>query len=187
MKKKNPSDAEAALRQKTEEQLPVKSNAQDEKVKQYIANITLLSEAALKYVSISRDENIYDYIRDVLRNLTGAKYIIVNSYNKRYNLLTTESFYADKTINIKITKLLGKKAVGYTIKPDTGIINELLRKKNLQVAGGLFELSGEKIPYIISRSLEGLLNVEKVFAMGFSGITCNSWGESKFKRTIFLT
>ncbi len=140
----------------------------EEKEKKYIANIDVLSQAAIKYVSASSDENIYDYIRDVLRNLTGAKYIIINSYDKISNTLTSESFYADKTINKQITKLIGRKVEGYTMKPDDSILDELLRKKRLQVPGGIFELSGETIPRFISHTIEVLLNIEKVYAMGLS-------------------
>ncbi len=140
----------------------------EEKEKRHLANIALLSQAAVKYVTISPGENIYDYIRDVLKNLTGAKYVIINSYNKTSNTLTSESFYADKTINNQITKLLGKKVEGYTMEPDDRIFKELLRKEKLQVPGGLFELSGEKIPRAICHSIELLLDVENVYAMGLS-------------------
>jgi len=140
----------------------------DEKEKRHLANIAILSQAATKYVSLSADENIYDYICDVIKNLTGAKYIVVNSYNKPSNTLICESFYADK-INIEqITRILGRKAEGFTTELDNTIFEGLLSKKNIQIQGGLFELSGKKIPHLLSYTIEKLLDIENVYVMGLS-------------------
>ncbi|NTW32048.1 MAG: PAS domain S-box protein, partial [Bacteroidetes bacterium] len=133
-----------------------------------VANINVLSQAAIKYVSASSNENIYEYIRDTLKNLTGAKYVIVSSYKKKTNTLTCESFYADKTINTRITKLLGQKVEGFTMEPDNNALKDLLDKKNIQIKGGFHELSGKKIPPSISHLIEKLLNIENIYVMGLS-------------------
>jgi len=138
----------------------------EEKERRYAAGLAILAEAAIKYISISLDENIYDYIKNVLQTLTGAKYVIINSYDKTSNTLTTESFFADDSINKKIRQLLGRTIEGFTMKPTDYIIKELLRKQILPVAGGLYELSGEKIPKLICRSIEKLMNIGSIFSMG---------------------
>ncbi len=138
----------------------------EEKERRYASGLAVLAEAAVKYISISRDENIYDYIKDVLQALTGAKYVIINSYNKTSNTLTTESFYADESIKKQMGQLLGGTIEGFTMKPEDYIITELLRKQILPVSGGLYELSGKKIPQEICQSMEKLMNIGDVFSMG---------------------
>ncbi|MEI6434680.1 MAG: PAS domain S-box protein [Bacteroidota bacterium] len=137
-----------------------------EKERRYVSGLAVLAEAAVKFISITPDDNIYEYINQELSNLTGAKYVIINSYKKSSNTLTTESFFSDDSTNKQIRQLLGRTIEGFTMNPDDFIINELLRKQILLVSGGLFELCGEKIPHAICRSIEKLMNIDKIFSMG---------------------
>ncbi|MCX6278901.1 MAG: PAS domain S-box protein [Bacteroidetes bacterium] len=137
-----------------------------EKERRYAAGLAILTEASVKFISLFPGENIYDYIKQILNKLTGAKYIIINSYKKSSNTLTTESFFADDSTNKQIIQTLGRTIEGFTMNPEDFIIKELLRKQILPVSGGLFELSGGKIPKVICRSIEKLMNIGKIFSMG---------------------
>ena len=138
----------------------------EEKEKRHTENLAVLAHAAIKYISVSPNENIYDYTKNVLQTLTGAKYIIINSYEKDSNTLTSESFFADDTINKQIVKLLGRTVEGFSMNPDDYIITELLRKQVVPVEGGLYELGGQKIPQIICHAMEKLMKIDKIYTMG---------------------
>ena len=145
----------------------------DENGNQFFSNINILSQAATKYISISSDDNIYDYIRDVLKEITKAKYIVITSFNKTNKELKIESLFAESFIVNNIQKLLGRKVVGMKLKPKDDKLfehqyNELLSKQNLLLPENIYELAGKTIPKSITQVIEKIMNVEKVYVMGFS-------------------
>ncbi len=139
----------------------------------YSESIALLTESAMKYVEIAHEENIYDYISEIFRKLTGAKYILINSFDKGVTELTVESFFAENTIIDKIQKVLGRSIVGMKVKPKDDITfarqhKDLCSKEIIQVHGGLYELSAESIPRSVCLAVEKMLNMGSVHLMGFS-------------------
>ncbi|MFA4853553.1 MAG: PAS domain S-box protein [Bacteroidales bacterium] len=150
----------------------------------YSKNIALLTESAMKYVEITHEENIYDYISEILKKLTEAKYVMISSYDKRTKELKVESFFAENTIIDKIQKVLGRSLIGMKAKPKDEILfarqyKELCSKEIVQVHGGLYELTGKSIPRSVCLAVEKILKMGSIYMMGFS-INNELYGSAAF-------
>ena len=145
-----------------------KRRISEAKEKTYNQHISTLMKSATKFVEISPEVNIGEVIIEYLAQLSSAKYLMVDSYNKETNELKVEAFHADSNTHNQLTKILGGKIVGMTFKPEDYVLRELKSRDIVMVPGGLYEFAGKKIPQSVCRSIEKLFNIGNIYVLGLS-------------------
>jgi len=148
-----------------------------EKEKQYIRDLTFLSRAALNLVELSPEENIYRFIGERLKELIGNCVIFVNSFDE-----ASASFCVREALGIgehmdAVIKVLGRHPIGISTPISAEARLGLTSGKLEKVPGGLYELATEKVPKTICNTIEKILGLGDIYAMGFA------WGGELFGST----
>jgi PAS domain S-box-containing protein len=142
--------------------------AAEEKEKSLTADLKLLSESAMKFVELPYEEDIFKVIGQQLSYLVKNSYIIVNSFHPEDNTIEVKIVTGIKKRTKKILQLLGRDLIGMRLKLDTQSAKERIMKgKFVEVKGGLYELSFNKIPKKICTALEKAFGVKAIYSIGF--------------------
>ncbi len=82
-------------------------------------DIEVLFKTAMEFVEFPRDRNIYTFVGEQLRELTGKdSYIVINTFEKNTGISTTRTVLGLGKFTDKITKLLGRDPVGMTLNTE---------------------------------------------------------------------
>ncbi|MBN2012054.1 PAS domain S-box protein [candidate division KSB1 bacterium] len=134
-----------------------------------IADLEILSETAIGFVALHPEDDVYSFIGKQLKKICGDAIIILNSFNP-----VNKTFYLKHIDGLgrqtdKIITLLGRQLDGFssTLNNEEAY-RELLTGKIVIVNGGLYELSFHEIPNKICKSIEKLLGIKNIYAMGMS-------------------
>ena len=145
-----------------------RKQAEEEK-KEHLRNIELLSKTAMQFVEFSQDQDIYTYIGEQLQAFIGNKsYIIVNSVESDENILTTRAIIGMGKVSKKVAGLIGSNPVGMTYDAKDEDLVYLSDGKLHLYEEGLYGISLKAIPKIVSIAIEKLLNIKRVFTIGFT-------------------
>ena len=132
-------------------------------------DLTFLANTAAEFFSLLPAEDIFYLIGNRLKSIVGNAIVIVSSYDKHTNLIQTkfaEGFgrHAEAIIN-----LLNKNPVGMTMELNDPEALEALRTGKMKNGPeGLYELSFKTVPRVLCRTIEKLLNIGRIYAMGFA-------------------
>ncbi|MCD4722491.1 MAG: response regulator, partial [Desulfobacula sp.] len=141
----------------------------EEKAKDHIKNLELLSKTAMQFVEFPQDKDIYTFTGEQLQEFTGKdSYIIINSINNETNILTTRSIIGMGKLSEKVASLLGKHPVGMTYDAKNEALDYLSDGKLHLYKEGLYGISLKIIPKMVFNSIEKLLNIKTIFTIGFS-------------------
>ncbi|MCD4708848.1 MAG: PAS domain S-box protein [Candidatus Sabulitectum sp.] len=131
--------------------------------------IQLLSETAMRFVDFPQDEDIFTYIGNQLRELTGKKsYIIINSIDPEKGILTTRAIIGMGKLAKKIIDFLGKHPVGMTFNAEDESLLYLSDGKLHQYNDGLYAIALKTVSEAICKSIEKLLSINEIFSIGFT-------------------
>ncbi len=140
-----------------------------EKEEEYLKNIRLLSETAMKFVELSSDENIYHFIGEQLKKITGkGTVVIINSINGDKSILTTEVVSGLGKFTKKITELIGRNVTGITYDAKDENLTYLNDGKLHLYQEGLYGIFLKTIPKVVCNSIEKLASLEKIYTIGFT-------------------
>jgi PAS domain S-box-containing protein len=140
----------------------------EEKETQYIKDLTLLSKAAMRFVDLSPEEDIYNYIGKQLKEVIKNSIIIINSFDPESNTLTLRSIWDIGKYLESVLKILRRNPVGLCFEISGEAKSALTSGKLEKVPGGLDVLSFGNIPKKICTALEKLLNIGEIYSMGFT-------------------
>jgi PAS domain S-box-containing protein len=135
---------------------------------QYIKDLTLLSKAAMGFVDLSPEEDIYNYIAKQLKEVIKNSVIIINSFDPDSNTLTLRSIWDIGKYLELVLKILRRNPVGLCFEISHEAKSALTSGKLEKVPGGLNVLSFGNIPKKICTALEKLLNIGEIYSMGFT-------------------
>jgi len=139
-----------------------------EKEKSLTADLKFLSESAMKFVELPHEEDIFKVIGQQLSYLVKNSYIIVTSYHPKDNTTEVKIVTGIKKRIKTILKILGRDPIGMRLKLDTQSAKERVMKGRLvEIKGGLYDLSFNKIPKKICATLEKAFGVKAIYSMGF--------------------
>jgi len=142
--------------------------AAEEKEKSLTADLKFLSESAMRFVELPHEEDIFKVIGQQLSYLVKNSYIIVSSFHPEDNTIEVKIVTGIKKRTKKILQLLGRDPIGMRLKLDTQSAKERIMKgKFVEVKGGLYELSFNKIPKKICTALEKAFGVKAIYSIGF--------------------
>lgn len=142
----------------------VKSESREKKILQ---NMSILSETAMEFVDLPYQINIYSYIAEKIKNLTGDSIVAVSSYDRTSGKLMVQEMRGLGKISKKVYEIVGGKFVGkkFEIKMQekNGFTNRLEK-----IPLSLHEVASEIITKNMGSMLEKLINLGSIYSMGMS-------------------
>ncbi len=139
----------------------------EEKAKQYIRELSFLSQAATEFVELPLGEDIYRLIGEKIRGLTANAIVVVNSFDEASDSICARALLGLGKRTRAVMNIMGRDPVGMSFKLDDEAKCELSRGKLLKVPGGIYDLS-PGIPRPVCQALEKFLGLGDVYAMGFA-------------------
>jgi len=136
------------------------------KEKQYLNNIILLNEFAIKLTGLSHEENIYQHLADELYKITNTITGITDFSNTQVSTALAFAGISKKTE--KILKILGRHPVGISFPADSDATERFKSGKLVRYEGGLYELSLKTVPKAVCRQLEKLIDLQQIYQIGIT-------------------
>jgi putative nucleotidyltransferase with HDIG domain len=127
-----------------------------------------LASTAMKFVELSPEEDIYQFIGEQLKEITGNSIVVISSFDE-----TSSSFCVQSVVGIgrymdAVLKIMGRHPVGITSSINDEARLTLTSGKLVKVPGHLYEFSFGEIPKAICHAIEQLLNLGDIYDMGFA-------------------
>lgn len=138
-----------------------------------VDSLNFLTESGIELINESFTGSIYDFIASRLHILNSDAYIVVNSFDNENMKLKTEAVTGVDNRLSKVINLLGFHPVGKEYEFKDSINNQFSDLDVLkdgyvkEFMYGLYELSFEKIPKIVSASIERILDIKKIYGVAF--------------------
>jgi PAS domain S-box-containing protein len=141
----------------------------EEEAVQHVKNMEYLSETAMGFVELPAEKDIYWFIGEKLRQLTGdAIYVSVNAYDQKTRKIEGRALLADDQHIQAILKTLGTDVRGMSFTLSEEAWDGLISGKLVRVPGGIYELFLGELPKAACDALEKLAGIGDIFAMGFA-------------------
>jgi PAS domain S-box-containing protein len=139
-----------------------------EKEQGLIRNLRRLSEIGMKFVEISKDDDIFQNIGEMLHSLVGNCYVGVSDYHEKDGVIEVKSLVGAQEIFKDVLKIMGRDPVGMRVTPDPQAVKERLSEQRLmRIPGGLHEVIFGKLPQPVCTALETLGHVNGFYSVGF--------------------
>jgi PAS domain S-box-containing protein len=139
----------------------------EEKEKQHHRDLQWLSNAAMGFVELSPDEDLYRFIGEKLRELVPNSIVIVNSYDPASESVRLRSVLGVGKETRRVLKILGRDPVGISLKLDDEAGSALMKGNLVKVPGGLYELSFRRVPKAVCDAIQRVLGVGESYSMAF--------------------
>jgi len=132
------------------------------------SSLMFLASTAMKFVELSPEEDIYQFIGEQLKEITGNSIVVISSFDE-----TSSSFCVQSVVGIgrymdTVLKIMGRHPVGITSSINDEARLALTSGKLVKVQGHLYEFSFGEIPKAICHAIEQLLNLGDIYDMGFA-------------------
>ena len=133
-----------------------------------LSEVTFLSRAAMEFVELPVETDIYEFIGHKLQALTPESLILVNSFDEESDALRVRVVLGAGKLLASVVRLLGQHPVGLTFPlPDVarrGITKGVLEKAD----GGLFQACFGTINQDLCHKIEYLIRMDEVYGVGFA-------------------
>lgn len=137
-----------------------------EKEKEYLRKSNLLAETAIRLVGFSREDNIYAYIGEQVRDFIDKDcYVIVSSLIAEDNVLKTEAIVGLGDSFKKMTELLGFNPLGRTFDATPMKQQNYKDDKFHLFDGGLYEIFLQSVPKLLCKTIEKVFGAGKIYAI----------------------
>lgn len=128
--------------------------------------IKKLSETALKYLEFPIAQIDYQLIADALLHLTGAKFTLIDTYNRASNSVTTQAVSGNTDDIEEATRIIGN-IVGRSWEI-RNLDTWISKSKRLTEITGIHELLFEDVPTPESIALENVLQIGDIYRFGIN-------------------
>jgi signal transduction histidine kinase len=130
-------------------------------------NLLFLSNSALKFLSLSNDDDIFIFVGKRLAELTSNAIVIVTSYNDANNLLSVRFISGINRHLNNILQILNKNPEDIKINVPSEFMEIIQNHKQsiYPVRGGLLKATLGQIPEEACKQIEKLLKVNHYYAM----------------------
>jgi PAS domain S-box-containing protein len=134
----------------------------------FIRDLQHLSSSAMRFVELSRDDNIYRIIGEGLSHFIGRGYSVITSYSAEENSAFVEYLGVGERQVSKLIKLIGLNPQKMKFTLDNPEARERVYRGRLnRVEGGVHEVSFRKIPKSISALVEKTFGIKSIYSVGF--------------------
>lgn len=130
------------------------------------AQMKILAETAFKYLELPFTRIEYQMIADDLLHLAGARFIIINTYNRAGNYATTQAVAGNSAEIEKAEQITGRLAGRRWEIPNLG--SWIAKSNRLTKIGGIHELLFEEKPTPKSIRLETALQIGEIYRVGIN-------------------
>ena len=152
-------------------ELESKLKEQKDEIASLKNELRILSQTVPELLHLESEDDIYQFILSKVVDLNPEVYVIVSARQKDADLLGIKLHYGFSQKLQKIIDLLGLDPRKMGISPNEMTIDErqkFTRGKFSLLEEGFYELSARKISKTLCRTVERLLQIEKIYSMGFS-------------------
>lgn len=132
-----------------------------------LQGLSFLSRAAMEFVEIDRETDVYQLVGARLADLIGKVPIVISSFDRQSRVFTLRSFLGPPRLVRAALQITGRKAEGMVFPLSEAAIRRLYARKLEPVPVDLYELTEGTVPAIICRGVESIFNLGAIYAMGF--------------------
>lgn len=140
----------------------------EDREKKYHRNLIFLSNTALNFLTFSTDDDNFIFIGKKITELVKNAVVIVSSFSDQENNFSVRFISGVHRHLNSILNLLKKNPEDLKISITKGFKKKLLENELsfYEIEGGLYKTTFGRIPDETARSLEKLLKLHRVYAMG---------------------
>ncbi|MCJ7523643.1 MAG: PAS domain S-box protein [Candidatus Aminicenantes bacterium] len=154
-----------------ETSLQLEKKITNEDLRRRVEELRLLAEAAERFVQINDLDEMYEYLAQVLREISGADYLMLSLYDEKLQAVRPKIVKGFEPFRETLRRrwhidLLQMVFYLKDMRPDD--FSDFVSRTLLPVRDGLYGLANRKLPRQICRTIEKLLSIEAMFIMGFS-------------------
>lgn len=147
----------------------------------FVKDLGILSEAAVGFVELTYQSNIYHYIGNQLKNLVGDCFVIINVFNQETKSTRMKGIFG---VNEKAERILFKMLRPNPMETDFPLSQsaqeQLISKRLVHVKEGLYGIGQGKFPKIVAKLAELTSSVTDAYTLGFS------WKNQLFGNAVVL-
>jgi len=140
----------------------------EEEEKQHRKRIENLSKTAMRFVEFSPDEDIYRFIGEQLKELTGDSIVAINSIDKDPSILVTRAVLGVGNFSKSIIKLVGKHPEGMTYNRSAEDLSYLSDGKLHEYRKRLYDVLLKTISKPACDVIERFCKMGKIYTIGFT-------------------
>jgi len=127
-----------------------------------------LASTAMRLVELSPEEDIYQFIGERLKELTGSSIVVTSSFDEASGNFCVQSIVGIEQHMDAVLKIMGRHPVGITSSINDEARLALISGKLVKIPGGLYEFSLGEIPEAICHVIEQRLRLGDIYDMGFA-------------------
>ncbi|MCK4732754.1 MAG: PAS domain-containing protein, partial [Methanophagales archaeon] len=140
----------------------------EEEEKQHRKRIELLSKTAMRFVEFSPDEDIYRFIGEQLKELTGDSIVGINSIDEDPSILVTRAVLGLGQFSKSIIKLVGQHPEGMTYNRSAEDLSYLSDGRLHEYRKRLYDVLLKTIPKPACDAIERICKMGKIYTIGFT-------------------
>lgn len=141
-------------------------HAQEEE-RRHFQDIEFLTEHAMSFVDFPPEKDIYRFVGEGLKELTGESIVVVNSIDDTRGILTTRAVLGMGRYSKGILKLIGRNPEGMEYDASGEDITYLSDGRLHDYREGLYGVFLGEIPKPVCRAIEKLYRLNKIYTIGF--------------------
>lgn len=140
----------------------------EDREKKYHRNLIFLSNTALNFLTFSTDDDNFIFIGKKITELVKNAVVVVSSYNEQENNFSVRFISGVHRHLNSILNLLRKNPEDLKVRITKDFKKKLLENELsfYEVTGGLHKATFGSIPFETAHSLEKLLKLNRIYAMG---------------------
>jgi PAS domain S-box-containing protein len=140
----------------------------EDREKKYHRNLIFLSNTALNFLTFSTDDDNFIFIGKKITELVKNAVVVVSSYNEHENNFSVRFISGVHRHLSSILNLLKKNPEDLKVRITKDFRQKLLENELsfYEIDGGLYKTTFGSIPAEAARSLEKLLKLHRIYAMG---------------------
>lgn len=128
---------------------------------------TLLSKAAIELMNFPLDGDIYQFIGEQLKELSGGRFVIVNTFDAEIEQIRVRAVAGWNQYRKTILDILGNHPIGMKLPLSEEAKVGLFTQELERVPSGLYGIALRQIPQSICQALEKVFNLGDFYSMGF--------------------
>ena len=138
----------------------------DQQTQEHVRELQVLSDSAMKLLSIPDDTDVYDFIGKGISKLVPGCLTLVFTYNKDSRLMNLQNITGLDGLLERVIQLLGQSPNDMQFKVSDEGLSILKQQRLLKGPQSFYELSNRRVNKTISRALEKLIHLKEIYIMG---------------------
>lgn len=144
----------------------VPANEGNEQNAKETRKIEFLSKTALDLLKFPPEGDIDRYLAEKLREVVGDQVVSISSFDEDTGTLVVRTLLGMGSFTEKILQLVGRDPVGMVMPVPAEIKKAMLTGKLEKMEGKLTELTLHQLPEPVARTIEQLVGIDRVYAIG---------------------